>query len=119
MVDLQELSKKIPILDYDHGDEPLWGSDTGRNTNSGNYSGTFTGYFPQIAISFGKTTQSQMTIICDSFEHPVITMKYKNKNTGSWISQDFYGTAIHGKLDNWDGKYHPFSITLTAVKKKV
>lgn len=117
-VNLYELSKTTPILDYDHGDEPLWASDTGRNSNSGKYSGTFINYFPQIVLTFGKSTQQQMTAICNAFEHPTVQVTFKNKNNGEWITQTFYGTAIHGKLNKWDGFYEGFNLTLTAIEGK-
>lgn len=117
MVDLKILSYKIPLLTHDHTVEPLWASDTGRNSNSGSYSGTFIGYFSQVIIEFGKTTQEQMKLIKDNFEHPIIEMKYKDSYTGNWKTEEFYGTAIKSKLNNWEGKYLPFSITLTATEE--
>lgn len=117
MVDLYELSKKVPLLTQEHTLEPLWGDDTGRNSNSGVFSGTFKGYFSQIVVEFAKTTQEQLTLIKDEFEHSVINVRYKDSNTGNWISEEFYGTAIKAKLNEWEGKYLPFSITLTAIRE--
>lgn len=117
-VNLYELSKITPMLDYDHGDEPLWASDTGRNSNSGKYTGTFVNYFSQLKLTFGRTTQEQMNTLCNAFEHPVVDITFKNKNDGSWITQQFYGTAIHGKLNKWNGLYQGFDITLTATEGK-
>ena len=45
----------------EHTIQPLWASDTGRNSNSGKYSGTFIGYFDQLKVSVGKTNQTQMS----------------------------------------------------------
>lgn len=96
----------------------MWASDTGRNSNSGAYSGTFVGYFSQLVLEFGKTTQSELDKIQAELEKPIITLTYKSKNGGIWETEKFYGTKIEGKLSNWDKKYEPFSITLTGVKKK-
>ena len=117
MADLQELSKTLPILTHEHTLEPLWGSDTGRNSNSGTYSGTFIGYFSQLVIEFGKTTQEQMTEIKNKFEKPTTNVKYLDSNTGMWKTEEFYGTAIKAKEDEWNGKYKSFSITLTAINE--
>lgn len=117
MANLKELSNTIPILTHEHTLEPLWGSDTGRQSNNGTYSGTFIGYFSQLVIEFGKTTQEQMTEIKKQFEKPTMYITYLDSNTGTWKTEEFYGTAIKAKKDEWSSKYKSFSITLTAIEE--
>lgn len=117
MANIKTLSETLPILSFSQKYEPLWAGDTGRNSNSGAYSGTFIGYFSQIVIEFGKTTQEQMNTIKSTFETSVFSLTYPSTN-GTNVTEQFYGTAIEGKKDYWDGKYMPFSITLTAIKKR-
>lgn len=118
MIDLEQLSKTNPLLTHEHTLEPLWGSDTGRNSNNGTYSGTFVGYFSQLQLEFGSTNQTQMTYLRSLFDNPVISVRYLDSIDGNWYTEDFYGTAINGKKDNWDGKYEPFNLTLTAIRKR-
>lgn len=115
MTDVRNLPK---LKSQDHSLQPLWASDTGRNSNSGAYSGTFVGYFSQLVLEFGKTTQSELDEIQNELENPIVNLTYKSKNGGIWDTEKFYGTEIHGKLNKWTGKYEPFSVTLTGVKRK-
>lgn len=117
MADVRKLPK---LKSHEHTKEPLWASDTGRNSNSGKYSGTFVGYFSQIVLEFGKTTQEEMIKIKEVLEIPIIEdFLYKDSDTGNFVSEDFYGTAIKAKLNKWTGKYNSFSVTLTGVEEKV
>lgn len=119
-VNLISLSNDYPILTHQHTLEPLWADDTGRNSNSGKYSGTFIGYFSQLVIEFGPTTQQQMRELRAIFDNPIITVTYKDsKGPNDTFTEDFYGTSIPAKLDYWNGKYKGFSITLTAIEERV
>lgn len=115
MADVRKLPK---LKTHEHSLQPLWASDTGRNSNSGAYSGTFVGYFSQVVLEFGKATQEDLDIIQEEIENPIIDLTYKSKNGGKFETEKFYGTEIKGKLNKWTGKYEPFSVTLTGVKKK-
>lgn len=117
-VNIKTLSETIPITSFNHTKEPLWAGDTGRNANSGKFSGTFIGYFSQLEIEFGRTTQAQMTTIKTDFESSTVSITYPS-NDGTDKTETFYGTAINGKKNKWTGKYEPFSIKLTAVSKYV
>jgi len=117
-MNIKEISKTLPILSFEHTKEPMWESDAGRNSNSHKFSGTFAGYFSQCIIEFGKTTQNQLSEIKKYFEIPIFNMTYPDSDTGEEFTEEFYGTAIKAKKDSWDGKYLPFSITLTGVNEK-
>lgn len=115
MADVRTLPK---LKSQEHSLEPLWGSDSGRNSNSGKWSGTFAGYFSQVVLEFGKTTQSELDNIQAQLEHPIISLTYKSKNGGNFVTEQFYGTKISGKKEgDWSKKYLPFSVTLTGVEK--
>ena len=115
-VNIKTLSETVPIVEFTHAKEPSWANDAGRNANSGRFTGTFIGYFSKITISFGRTTQTQMNAIKNSFESATVSVTYPSKD-GSNKTETFYGTAISGKKKNWDGKYEPFSIDLIGVNK--
>lgn len=112
---LKELSKLVPIIDYDHAPNPAWKSDSGRNSNSGKWSGTFAGYFSQIDLGFGNCNQEQMTIIKNVFEKATCEITYPDSKDGLPATEVFYGSVIKAKLNKWNGLYKPFSITLTAL----
>lgn len=115
MVDIKQLSEITPLLDFEHIPNPAWQGDSGRNTNSGKWSGTFAGYFSTINLSFGSCTQEEMTIIKNAFEHPTCDVVYPDSKDGRLSREPFYGTAINAKKDYWEGKYKQFNITLTAL----
>ena len=115
MANIKELSKVLPILDFDHKSEPTWGKDSGRHSNSGTWSGTFKGYCSQLTIVFGETTQTEMNRIISEFEKGIVSVTYPAKN-GTIKTENFYGTAINGKVDTWGGMYKGFTLTLTGVK---
>lgn len=113
--------KDLPkVLDISHNVEPLWASDAGRNSNSGKYSGTFIGWFDNLTISIGKTTQSEFETICSSIETSIINATFPDtRNSLSAKTEDFYGTTITGKIKKLNnGCYEPFSFSLKAISKR-
>ena len=71
----------------------LWGSDTGRNL-AGTFSGTLTGIYPKLILTFRKLTQAEMNIIAPILDSGTQTVTYYdptlNRNvtlstyTGDW-----------------------------------
>ena len=115
-VNIKTLSQTVPITSFSHTLEPLWADDTGRNANSGRFTGTFIGYFSQLEIEFGSCNQTQMDSITSNFESATVSVTYPAKN-GTNKTETFYGTAITGKVRRWGKRYAPFSIKLTGVSK--
>lgn len=117
---VKTISQSYPITSFSDTPEPTWGDDTGRNSNSGKFSGTFKGYFTKIHIEVGPMTPNEMTGFKAIFEVPIIEdFTFPNSsNNGADYTEDFYGTAIKSELNDWDGKYKPFSIDLVAVNKR-
>lgn len=107
------------ITDVDHKVEPTWANDSGRNSNSGKFSGTFIGWFDTLEISVGKTNQTEFTQICDAIEHPIIeNVTFTDSRTGRQKTENFYGTTISGKTNNTKGIYEPFTFSLKAIEKR-
>lgn len=113
-----DLSKLPRVIEVEHSVEPTWASDAGRNTNSGKFSGTFVGYFDNLTVKVGKTTQAEMTKIKNAIEHPVVSIKFKDSENGSDKTEAFYGTAIKAKYNNLKGLYAPFSFSLKAIESR-
>ena len=119
-VNIKTLSETYPITLFKDKPEPLWGDDTGRNANSGKFSGTFIGYFTNLHIEVAPLTKQQMTSFKAIFEVPIIEdVTFPNSsNNGANYTEDFYGTAIEASTDYWNGKYKSFSFDLKAVEKR-
>ena len=117
-VDIRTLPKVLNISDQP---QPTWGSDSGRYSNSGTFHGTFKGYFTDLQINFGKTTQAEMTRI-KTYLQPkggiIKSVTYRDTDTGQDKTEDFYGTVINATYSNKNGYYQPFSVSLKAVKKR-
>lgn len=116
-VDLYSLPK---VKTVDHKVEPTWASDTGRNSNSGKFSGTFVGWFDNLTIEVGETTVDEFDMICKKIEHPIIeNITFKDtRNKRNNKTEDFYGTTISGKVENIRGLYKPFSFELKAIESR-
>lgn len=119
-VNLKELSKTYPITRFTDKPEPLWGSDSGRNSNSGKFTGTFVGYFTNLHIEVGPMTKEEMTGFKAIFEVPIIEdVTFPNSSdSGRDYTEDFYGTAIESATTYWNGKYESFSFDLIAVEAR-
>lgn len=119
-VNIKTISETYPITSFSDTAEPLWASDSGRNTNSGKFTGTFVGYFTNIHIKVGPMTKSEMDGFKAIFEVPIIeNVTFPNSsNNGTDYTEDFYGTAIEARTEYWDGKYESFEFDLVAVNKR-
>lgn len=115
---MAKLTDFLKLCKYKITAEPLWGSDAGRDNMKGTYTGTFVGYFTNITLSFGKTTQEEMKTIKETFEKPTFLFTYPSDKTGQNVEETFYGTAISAEKESLKGKYLPFEITLVATKRR-
>lgn len=115
---MAKLTDFLKLCKYEITVEPLWGKDAGRESMAGQYSGTFVGYFTNITLSFGRTTQTEMKKIKETFEKPTFPFTYPSEKTGNDVTETFYGTAIKAQKDSLKGKYLPFDITLVATKRR-
>lgn len=119
-VNIKTISHQFPITKFTDKAEPTWGSDAGRNTNSGKFSGTFKGYFTNLHIEVAPMTEQEMDDFKAIFEVPIIEqVTFPNSsNQGLPYTEDFYGTAIEAAKTDWDGKYESFSFDLVGVEKR-
>lgn len=115
---MANLKDFLKLCKYKITPEPTWGSDAGRDNMAGAFSGTFKGYFTNITLSFGRTTQTEMTNIKNAFEHATFPFTYPSDKTGLDVTEQFYGTAIPAEKESLKGKYLPFEITLVAVERR-
>lgn len=114
-----DLNKLPRVKKIDHTVEPTWGPDTGRNSNSGKFSGTFVGWFDTLKIEVGKTNQTEMTTIKNAIEKSIIeNVKFKDSKNGNNKIENFYGTAITASYNNLKGIYEPFSFSLKAIEQR-
>ena len=122
-VNIKEIANTYPITFFTDTPEPLWADDTGRQSNSGKFSGTFIGYFTTLHIEVGPMNKTQMTNFKKLFEVPIIEdVTFPNSsNYGILYTEDFYGTSLAGATKNWDSTnvyYEGFSFDLTAVEAR-
>lgn len=117
---MANLKDFLKLCKYKITVEPLWGDDAGRQNMNGSYSGTFIGYFTNITLNFGKTTQAEMTAIKNVFEKPTFSFTYPSDKTGQDTTETFYGTAISAEKESikTGSKYLPFEITLVATERR-
>lgn len=113
---MANLKDFLKLCEYEITVEPTWGSDAGRDNMEAAFTGTFKGYFTNIILKFGKTTQEEMSFIKDTFERPTFDFTYPHDKTGKDTTETFYGTAIKARKKSLKGKYLPFEITLVATK---
>lgn len=106
---------------YKHTVESLWADDTGRESNSGKYSGTFIGFFDTLELEFGETNQSEMEELREKLMLPILDdLTFKDTNTGLPKTEDFIGpSSIPGETINYKrNRYKGFTIKLSAVESR-
>lgn len=107
------------INPYKHDINPVWGPNTGRNTNSGKFTGSFVGWFDQLTIQFGRHGQTDHSTILNSLGVSTIEITFKDTKTGSNKTEWFYLDTIESELGNYKkGYYAPMTITMTAISKR-
>ena len=60
----------------------LWGSDTGRNL-AGDFSGTLSGIYPKIIMTFRKLTQAEMNIVAPILDSASQSLTYYDPSTNA------------------------------------
>ena len=108
---------KYPILQITFGYPKLWGEDTGRDTLSGDFGGTFKGVFPTFTIYFGATSQQQIEELTALFDKPHVVVKYYDPNKKAWVDKGCY-TPDYSIDCKRVGIAEGFSLQLTSEKKR-
>lgn len=64
------------ITEITYGFFDTWSSDTGYNTNSGKFTGTFIGTYPKFTMKFKSLTPTEITNLTNIFRVPQQTVVY-------------------------------------------
>lgn len=105
------------LINYKHKEEPLWASDAGRNNMSGDFTGTFVGYFTKLTLEIGDLNSEDTMYNLSLLEKPFVKVKYEDRKTGVYVEKLFYTTTIETQVNQYTGLYTGYTIELTAVKK--
>lgn len=108
---------------FEYTPNKVWGSDAGRNTINGSYSGTFIGIFPKLKVQFHSLTQQEieyLTPILDSgfqevtyYDPYLKTMRTMKTYTGDYTLNQkclFSDVARAGR---------PFGISFIATDRRI
>lgn len=100
----------------------MWGSDTGRNTLSGKYSGTLLGIFPKFVCTFRKLTESEIELLVPVLDSANQNVTYYDpyKKTTITISTYCGDYALGQKklFSNIARKGEPFTISFIATDRR-
>ena len=101
---------------YEHN--KLWGTDTGRNL-AGDFSGTLTGIYPKIIMTFRRLTKSEMNIVAPILDSATQTVTYYDPATNSNITMETYTGDWSYENRNIVTKNSSFECSFIAIGKRV
>ena len=109
------------ITEIQYGYNKLWGPDSGRNL-AGSQSGTLTGVFPKLQLSFKKLTQKELETLAPILDKATQNVTYydpnkKKKITITTYTGDWATTNKHTFTDVARAN-ESFSISFIARKKR-
>lgn len=109
------------IVEVEYGYNKVWGSDSGRNLKA-EMTGSFIGVFPKLKVTFRKLTQTELELLCQSFDKatqsttyydPYLKRNYTMQTyTGDWA------TLNRNTFENVAKANQSFSISFIARKKR-
>lgn len=107
----------VSLADYTtsakFGYHKLWGDDTGRNLN-GDFSGSFSGVYPKITLTFKPLTDTEIRIVAPILNKPTQTVTYDDPEKGR--------TTIYTYNNDWEVTYENVSngrgVTSAFISKK-
>ena len=114
LIDGVSLSNYITSAKF--GYHKLWGDDTGRNLN-GDFSGTFSGVYPKITLTFKPLNNSEIQTIAPILNKPTQTVTYDDPEKGR-ISINTYNNdweVTYENISNGKGVTSAF----ISIKKRV
>lgn len=94
-----------------------WGDDTGRNTLSGDFSGTFKGIYPKLILTFRRLTQYEIELLCNIFDSPEQTTTYYDpKKKGLYTMQTYSNDwgIVSKRMKRFEG----INVSFVARKKR-
>lgn len=94
-----------------------WGDDAGRDTLSGDFSGTFKGIYPKIICTFLKLKQSDIETLAPILDKPEQSVTYYDVNKKQKITIKTYSNDW-GIVSKRLGKAENVSISFISRKKR-
>ena len=109
------------ITEAKFGYYKLWSEDSGRNL-AGTQSGTLTGIYPKIILTFRKLTKTELEIIVPILDSQNQTVSYydpfkKQQTTMTTYTGDYEIT--NKRIINENAKNEVFTCSFIAVSKRV
>lgn len=109
------------IVEVEYGYYKLWGPDTGRNM-AGTNSGSLTGIFPKLKITFKATSQHELEILADILDSAVQYVTYYDPKLKRMYEMDTYTgdwtTRNKNTFSNVARANEPFEISFIANRKR-
>jgi len=99
----------------------IWSSDTGRNTLSGNMSGTLKGIFPKLILQFKPLTKSEMELITPILDSARQSVKYYDSTKKATIEMTTYTgdyEIINKHIISGNVKNEGFNCSFISTKKR-
>ena len=109
------------IIQATFGYYKAWGDDTGRNTLSGNFSGTLKGIFPKITVQFKPMNQTEVEAIVPILDSATQSVSYYDPNKKQSVTMTTYSNDYEILCKNLmeDGSTaEGFSCAFIATKKR-
>lgn len=94
-----------------------WGEDAGRNTLSGDFSGTFKGIYPEFILTFKRLSQTQIEEIAPILDAPEQTVTYYDPNKKGELTITTYSDDW-GYANKRIGVQEGISLSFIARKKR-
>lgn len=97
-----------------------WGEDTGRNTLSGDYSGTFLGIFPKITCTFKKLYKDEIEELTPLLDSKRQTVSYYDTTLKKTVTMATYSNdyEITNKRIIGNCKAESFQVAFISTKKR-
>ena len=88
-IKLNNISMGQYLLSAKYEHNKLWASDTGRNL-AGKMTGTLTGIYPKIILTFRKLTRAEMNIIAPILDSETQQLRYYDPATNNYETISTY-----------------------------
>ena len=109
------------ITEARFGYNKLWGDDTGRNTLSGNFTGTLKGIFPKITVQFAPLSQTDIETLVPILDGANQTVSYYDPFKKAIVTMTTYSNDYELLCKNLMGdgsKAEGFSCAFISTKKR-
>ena len=110
------------LTEVKYGYHKQWASDTGRNTLSGNMSGTLLGIYPKLTLKFRKLTQAEIEIITPILDSASQSLTYYDPTKKANITIATYTgdyEIVNKQIISGNAKNDGFECSFIAKNKRV